>query len=178
MKSAKLGRLAAEPGLQRGCGTDARISKWAVLCNSGRKIGLGFTVYCQLQAGGRRSISILQGVSGKLSEDSNSRDTPTSNPGRAKSLHNLISSATEIPHNSPLLFAPNADAVSPDVMRRAAHDIVTFGLPPALSPAEFHELLGDAFRRTPFVVEFVGFLEAEKSLRFGAVNDWIHQRFF
>jgi hypothetical protein len=84
--------------------------------------------------------------------------------------------ATETPTQlATYYFVPNENDVSPDRLRRAAHDIVAFGLPPALSPAEFNARLGDAFRRTPFVLEFAGFLKAEKSLRFGAVNEWIHQ---
>jgi hypothetical protein len=36
--------------------------------------------------------------------------------------------------------------------------------------------LGDSFRRTPFVIEFLELLKTERNLRFGTVNDWIHRK--
>jgi hypothetical protein len=73
-------------------------------------------------------------------------------------------------------FSSGMSGRTPDEMRRAAHDLVIFEVPPGLGQAEFNERLGASFRGTPFVTEFVAFLKAEKSLRFGAVNDWIHQK--
>lgn len=64
---------------------------------------------------------------------------------------------------------------TPDEIRRAAHDLVTFGISPGLSSIEFDAQLGEAFRSTPFVGEFVTFLQSNNSLRFGAVNDWLHR---
>ena len=72
-------------------------------------------------------------------------------------------------------FSPDATEIAPDEMRRAAHDVVIFGLPRELNKTEFNRRLGDSFRKTPFVVEFVELLKTHKSMRFGAVNDWIHE---
>jgi hypothetical protein len=65
---------------------------------------------------------------------------------------------------------------NPETTRRAAHDLVMFGLAPGLSQTEFDQRLGEVFRSTPFVMDFIEYLRGEKSLRFGAVNDWIHQK--
>jgi hypothetical protein len=73
-------------------------------------------------------------------------------------------------------FSSNTAMHSAEVVRRVAHDLVTFCIPPKLNQNEVDQQLGDSFRRTPFVVEFIEVLKAEKSLRFGAVNDWIHQK--
>lgn len=73
-------------------------------------------------------------------------------------------------------FAPASGQHTSEEIRRATHDLVTFDIPPGLTQAEFHERLGGAFRRAPFVVDFIEFLKAERSLRFGAVNDWIHKK--
>jgi hypothetical protein len=61
-------------------------------------------------------------------------------------------------------------------IRRAAHDLAIFGIPPGLSASDFDKRLGDAFSKTPFVTDFIAFLKNERSLRFGAVNDWIHNK--
>jgi hypothetical protein len=60
--------------------------------------------------------------------------------------------------------------------RKAFQDLATFGVPPGLSRTEFDNELGNAFRESPFVVEFVDHLRVEGSLHFGAVNTWIHQK--
>jgi len=72
-------------------------------------------------------------------------------------------------------FAPKSAAHTPEEIRRATHDLVTFDIPAGLIREQFEHCLGEAFRRAPFVVEFIKFLRAESSLRFGAVNDWLHQ---
>ena len=56
------------------------------------------------------------------------------------------------------------------------HDLVIFDVPPNLSPAEFTLRLGESFRKTPFVRDFVDYLKTEKNLRFGCVNEWIHRK--
>jgi hypothetical protein len=66
--------------------------------------------------------------------------------------------------------------VSLEDMRRAAHDLAIFGIPPGLSSSEFDKRLGDVFSKTPFVTDFIAFLKSSRSLRFGAVNDWIHNK--
>jgi hypothetical protein len=73
-------------------------------------------------------------------------------------------------------FTPEATTHTPEDVRRATHDLVVFDIPPGLTNQEFQGRLGDAFRRSPFVVEFIEFLKSEGNLRFGAVNDWLHQK--
>ena len=73
-------------------------------------------------------------------------------------------------------FASNTGTHTAEAVRQATHDLVTFDIPPKLNQQDFEQSLGNSFRRTPFVIEFIDFLKTEKSLRFGAVNDWIHQR--
>lgn len=83
--------------------------------------------------------------------------------------------ATDTPQQLTEYYFRDSKAMhSADQIRRAAHDLVTFDVPPGLSRSVFDQRLGDSFRATPFVVEFVQVLKAQKSLRFGAVNDWIH----
>ena len=72
-------------------------------------------------------------------------------------------------------FSPTAFGQRAEAVRRAYQDLATFEIPSGLTHAEFAEVLGDAFRRSAFVVEFVDYLRAERSLRFGAVNAWIHE---
>jgi hypothetical protein len=72
--------------------------------------------------------------------------------------------------------APETFAHAPEIVRRAAHDIVEFAVPHNLSPSELELQLRDSFRHTRFVVEFIKVLKSAQSLRFGAVNDWIHQK--
>jgi hypothetical protein len=66
--------------------------------------------------------------------------------------------------------------LTPEDVRRAMHDLVTFSIPPKLAQAEFNQRLGSAFLKTPFVQDFIELLKSEGSLRFGAVNNWIHQK--
>ena len=66
--------------------------------------------------------------------------------------------------------------LTPEEVRRAMHDLVTFRIPPKLVKAEFDERLAAAFLKTPFVKDFIELLQSEGSLRFGAVNSWIHQK--
>lgn len=73
-------------------------------------------------------------------------------------------------------FSHEQKDLSLEDMRRAAHDLAIFGIPLGLSSSEFDKRLGDAFRKTPFVTDFIAFLKNARSLRFGAVNDWIHNK--
>jgi hypothetical protein len=73
-------------------------------------------------------------------------------------------------------FAPDSPKHSPEDVRRATHDLTAFGVPPGLTPSQFEKRLGDAFRKAPFVVDFVEFLKTQGSLRFGAVNEWLHRK--
>ena len=69
-----------------------------------------------------------------------------------------------------------ASSFSAEEVRRSAHDFSAFRIPPDLDRAEFDTCLREAFRAVPFVVEFVAFLKEHGSLRFGAVNNWIHEK--
>lgn len=73
-------------------------------------------------------------------------------------------------------FSSDTTSYSAEEMRRAAHDLMIFGIPPGLNQTEFLQELGNCFRGTPFVIEFIKVLQAEKGLRFGSVNNWIHQK--
>jgi len=73
-------------------------------------------------------------------------------------------------------FNPTSPSHTPETARRAFQDLATFGITPALPRLEFDRALGNAFRDSPFVVEFVDYLRAQRSLRFGAVNTWIHEK--
>lgn len=85
--------------------------------------------------------------------------------------------ATETPQRlAEYYFAASREKWTTDEIRRAIHDLVIFGINSGLSDAAFDKRLGEAFRKTPFVAEFVEFLRVNGSLRFGAVNDWLHQK--
>lgn len=73
-------------------------------------------------------------------------------------------------------FNPTAFKERSEAARRGFQDLATFEIPPGLARNEFETVLGNAFRNSPFVVEFVGYLRAERSLRFGAVNTWIYDK--
>ena len=70
---------------------------------------------------------------------------------------------------------PSNPSLSPEALRRGIHDRDIYGIAPNLPRETFEAHLGAAFRATPFVSAFVTYLKSERSLRFGAVNDWIHQ---
>jgi hypothetical protein len=98
---------------------------------------------------------------------------------RTKTKIYTISSlpATETPRQLAEYYRdPLGRIYAPDDIRRAAHDLVTFGSGPGLNSVDFETQVGDAFRRTPFVNDFVLHLRDNNDLRFGAVKDWIHQR--
>lgn len=85
--------------------------------------------------------------------------------------------ATESPERlSDFYFSHGQEKASLEDIRRAAHDLAIFGIAPGLSRSEFDKRLGDAFSRTPFVIDFLTYLKKAGSLRFGAVNDWIHSK--
>jgi hypothetical protein len=85
--------------------------------------------------------------------------------------------ATDTPQELMQFYiGPELNPRAPEFVRRAFHDLANFGVPPELSPLEFDRALGEAFRRNPFVESFVEYLRSEGSLRFGAVNTWIHQK--
>jgi hypothetical protein len=61
-------------------------------------------------------------------------------------------------------------------IRRAIHDLVLYQIPPSVSEKTFDECLASQFKKSQFIKEFVSFLREKKSLRFGAVTEWIHDR--
>lgn len=85
--------------------------------------------------------------------------------------------ATESPQRlADFYFDPSPGKFTPEEIRRAAHDLATFGVPSGLNQSDFDRHLREKFCKTPFVVAFVELLKSAHSLRFGAVNDWIHQK--
>lgn len=85
--------------------------------------------------------------------------------------------ATESPKKlADFYFDPSPEKLTPEEMRRAAHDLAIFGISSGLPRSEFDKQLGAKFCHTPFVTDFVELLKAERSLRFGAVNHWIHKK--
>lgn len=73
-------------------------------------------------------------------------------------------------------FNKISEKVSPDQVRRAMHDLVIFNIPQGLNESDYEQAIKDNFCNSPFVTDFVALIKQEKSLRFGAVNDWIHQK--
>ena len=65
---------------------------------------------------------------------------------------------------------------SPEDMRRIAHDLTIYRIGLDHNRESFRAALGRAFRNTPFVCDFVEYLKAHHSLRFGVVNAWIHDK--
>jgi hypothetical protein len=85
--------------------------------------------------------------------------------------------ATETPKRlAEFYFDFSSGTFTPEEVRRAVHDLAIFRIPPHLGRSDFDKRLGESFCRTAFVADFVQFLKSAHSLRFGAVNDWIHQR--
>jgi hypothetical protein len=94
--------------------------------------------------------------------------------GNPKAFTILSLPATETP--SMLMdyyLHPTSPSYTPEEIRRRIHDLVIFGVRPGLAAEEFTERLGEAFRKAPFVIEFVDFIKRMKKARFGTVNDWI-----
>ena len=65
---------------------------------------------------------------------------------------------------------------SAEEMRRIAHDLSSYRISLNHDRESFRHALGRAFRETPFVCDFVEYLKEHRSLRFGAVNAWIHEK--
>ena len=60
-------------------------------------------------------------------------------------------------------------------VRRAVHDLVLFGIGDNVPASEFLDCVGRGFRSQPFVKALVAHISARGQLRFGEVNEWIHQ---
>lgn len=72
--------------------------------------------------------------------------------------------------------ALSAASHPPEAARRGYHDLATFQISDGLTREAFHGALEVAWRANPFVNDFVSYLRQEGSLRFGAVNAWIHEK--
>ena len=70
---------------------------------------------------------------------------------------------------------PNNPSLSPEAQQQGIHDRNVYSVPPNLPAGTCERHLGAAFRATPFVSAFATYLKSERSLHFGAVNDWIHR---
>jgi hypothetical protein len=85
--------------------------------------------------------------------------------------------ATETPDTLlDFYFSMSSVRHSPDLERRGYHDLATFGIRSGLSRQEFEVNLEAGWRRNPFVQDFVEYLRHHGTLRFGAVNAWIHEK--
>jgi hypothetical protein len=66
----------------------------------------------------------------------------------------------------------NAD--DPETERRIIHDLGLYKMPLGLNGQKFMELLSTSFCAHPFIQDLVAFIQEKKTLRFGTVNNWIH----
>ena len=96
-------------------------------------------------------------------------------PARLYTISSLP--ATESPEAlAEFYFDQNSKRFSSEVVRRGMHDLHKFQIPPDLAKTEFDDRLSTAFKSVPFVTEFVEYLKQHGTLRFGAVNNWIHEK--
>jgi hypothetical protein len=65
---------------------------------------------------------------------------------------------------------------SSDIIRRATHDLFNYQVKEGLTIPELQNAIQKGFCETPFVLDFVEYLKEAKNLRFGAVNNWIHEK--
>ena len=85
--------------------------------------------------------------------------------------------ATETPADLARFYAlPSHAGLALDFVRRAHHDLEVFHVPQGLSATQLDQVLGDAFRNNSFVRELVVVLRTERSLNFGRVKAWIHDK--
>lgn len=68
------------------------------------------------------------------------------------------------------------DATDPELNRRCLHDLVLYSIPPRLDQEKLRAGLQEAFVTQPFILDLVEFIKEQKSVRFGAVNNWIHSK--
>lgn len=67
------------------------------------------------------------------------------------------------------------DTVDPETERRFIHDLGLYRMPSGLNGKQFMAHLRTSFNAQPFIQDLVAFIQVEKAVRFGAVNEWIHQ---
>ena len=63
----------------------------------------------------------------------------------------------------------------PEIIRRAIHDLVLYDIGESTTSESFRVLLKERFCAQPFVQSIVGQIRARQKMRFGEVNEWIHQ---
>jgi len=83
--------------------------------------------------------------------------------------------ATESPDRLRDLQCGVVRAGNEEEVRKWAHDTSIYHLSGQQSPEDFEGSLKVAFRKHPFISRLVSMLKTEGSMRFGAVNSWIHQ---
>ena len=66
------------------------------------------------------------------------------------------------------------DAEDTETERKFIHDLVLYGMPSGLDKHQFMKTLSTSFSEQPFIQDLVAYIQMEKTLRFGAMNDWIH----
>jgi len=69
---------------------------------------------------------------------------------------------------------PSLLTIEGEQPRRCLHDIVRYNVPLGLRKDRFLELLKKGFIGQSFIQSFIAALKDQKSMRFGAVTDWIH----
>jgi hypothetical protein len=84
--------------------------------------------------------------------------------------------ALDTPEELQRFYFEEINDLTPDLLRRAYHDLATFDIPAGLSRELFPRKLGDAFRANPFVSDLIEHMRATRSMHFGGVNSWIHER--
>lgn len=71
---------------------------------------------------------------------------------------------------------PDIKAANNEMVRRCYHDFIKYSLPLGLPEEKFYNTLKENFLERKFIQEFLGVLKAQKSMRFGAVTDWTHNK--
>lgn len=84
--------------------------------------------------------------------------------------------ATETPELFLKYYKNRSLISSNEGYRRYIHDIAIFHVPYDLSYENAIKHLKTELNKNPFMNHFMQYLKAEKSLRFGAVNEWIHNK--
>lgn len=72
-------------------------------------------------------------------------------------------------------YQRESPTMDPEDSARMAHDLGIYDIPENLSEHSFHLALGDAFRRHPFILALVGWLQQEGSASFGQVKAWLQE---
>lgn len=84
--------------------------------------------------------------------------------------------ATESPKAFAELYSKkDLSGIDKEKFRRFAHDKALFKVPPDLNIDDIHEHLKASIKADGFVQAFVAELRNRRSMRFGAVTEWIHK---